>query len=224
MFEKIVARKLSEYCYGNNAIPDEQFGFRTKSSCETALIAATDKWLEEVDEGKVVGALLIDMSKAFDAVPHQRLLEDLLEIGCGQQLGRWFYSYLSGREQRVKNGLEVTEWKSVTRGVPQGSCLSPLLFNIYVRHLPAASNSRTFQFADDVTQSESDRDERQVINRLTDSFLRTKEYCEQRELIINSAKTQFIIFKAPRRRIEQELEIILDSIAIKPALHVKLLE
>ena len=223
LFEKIVARKLSEYCYGNNAIPDEQFGFRTKSSCETALIAATDKWLEEVDEGKVVGALLIDMSKAFDAVPHQRLLEDLLEIGCGQQLGRWFYSYLNGREQRVKNGLEVTEWKSVTRGVPQGSCLSPLLFNIYVRHLPAASNSRTFQFADDVTQSESDRDERQVINRLTDSFLRTKEYCEQRELIINSAKTQFIIFKAPRRKIEQELEIVLDGIAIKPALHVKLL-
>ena len=88
LFEKIVARKLSEYCYGNNAIPDEQFGFRTKSSCETALIAATDKWLEEVDEGKVVGALLIDMSKAFDAVPHQRLLEDLLEIGCGQQVGR----------------------------------------------------------------------------------------------------------------------------------------
>ena len=69
-----------------------------------------------------------------------------------------------------------------------------------------------------MTQSESDRDERQVINRLTDSFLRTKEYCEQRELIINSAKTQFIIFKVPRRKIEQELEIVLDGIAIKPAL------
>lgn len=223
LFEKIVAKELSTYCYGNNIVPEEQYGFRSKSSCETALVAATDKWMGEVDQGKIVGALLIDLSKAFDTVPHQRLLEDLREIGCGQKLGNWFHSYLDGREQRVKNGLEVTEWKSVTRGVPQGSCLSPLLFNIYVRNLPAASTSPTIQFADDVTQSESDRDELQVINRLTVSFLKTKDFCEQRELIINSAKTQFIIFKAPRRKISLELEIVLDGITIKPALHVKLL-
>ena len=99
MFEKIVAREVSDFCYGNNIIPKEQFGFRSKSSCETALIAATDKWMEEVDQGKIVGALLIDLSKAFDTVSHQKLLEDLLEIGCGQKLRSWFHSYLDGREQ-----------------------------------------------------------------------------------------------------------------------------
>ena len=108
-------------------------------------------------------------------------------------------------------------------GGPQGSCLSPLLFNIFVRNLPRATQSRTIQFADDVTQSEADKDESKVVCRLTDTFHRTKEFCIQRELIINTGKTQFIIFKSPRRKLSSELEIVLDGVSIQPSHHVKLL-
>ena len=80
-----------------------------------------------MDEGQVVGFLLIDLSKAFNTVPHVQLIRDLREIGCGQMVCEWFHRYLEGREQSpycplvTTRGQEVTEWKKVSRGVPQGS-------------------------------------------------------------------------------------------------------
>lgn len=223
MFEREVAGQLAKHCYAFDIIPNEQFGFRPKSNCEMALIAATDEWLKQMDEGKIVGSLLIDLSKAFDTVPHQQLLRDLQEIGCSQQVCQWFYSYLEGREQRVSKGPVVTEWKEVTRGVPQGSCLSPLLFNVFVRRLPAASSSPSIQFADDLTQSEADRDAQQVLHRLTESFKEIKSFCEQRELVINTNKTQLILFKTPQKHLPDDLRIVLDGIPIEPSACVKLL-
>ena len=111
----------------------------------------------------------------------------------------------------------------VSRGVPQGSGLSPLLFNIYVRQLPAASSSPTVQFADDVTQSEADQDVNQVLHRLTESFAETKLFCEQKELIINASKTQLILFKSSRKKLPDDLKLVLDGVPIAPLPHVKLL-
>jgi Reverse transcriptase (RNA-dependent DNA polymerase) len=223
LFEKAIARQLSQYCTEHNIIPVEQFGFRAQSSCESALVIALDSWMKEVDTGKVVGAILIDLSKAFDMVTHQRLLIDLTQIGCDQDCIRLFHSYLSGREQRVVNGNMVTEWKEVTRGVPQGSCLSPLLFNIYMRQLPRESQSETVQFADDITHSEADQDEKNVISRLTSTFQTTKNFCAKRDLIINASKTQLIIFKAPNRKIDEGIEMQVDNCPITPSDSVKLL-
>ena len=74
--------------------------------------------MTSVDQGELVGALLIDLSKAFDTVSHQLLLSDLCQIGCSAGVVDWFNSYLTIRQQRVVQGSEVTEWKNVTRGVP----------------------------------------------------------------------------------------------------------
>ena len=89
-----------------------------------------------MDEGKFVGALLLDLSKAFDCVPHRLLLQKLNEIGVGTEALGWFTSYLSGRTQGVCCNQETTQWKPVSRGVPQGSCLSALLFNVFVQQAP----------------------------------------------------------------------------------------
>ncbi len=82
LLEKAVAKQLAQFCDVNKVIPDQQFGFRARSSCEHALVKATDCWMAAIDAGKLVGALLIDLSKAFDTVPHQLLLCDLRAIGC----------------------------------------------------------------------------------------------------------------------------------------------
>ena len=127
ILEKICASQLYDYCITNKVIPNEQYGFRPKSSCETALMSATDTWMKQIDQGNIVGALLIDLSKAFDTVPHQKLLIELSKIGLSESALSFFLSYLSDRQQRVMVNSGATEWKSVSRGVPQESCLSPLL-------------------------------------------------------------------------------------------------
>ena len=75
--EKIAAGQLYEYCDRMSVIPPEQFGFCRQSSCEMALLSALDDWIESIDAGKMVGALLVDLSKAFDTVPHQLLIHEL---------------------------------------------------------------------------------------------------------------------------------------------------
>ena len=132
------------------------------------------KCLEALDQGSYVGALLIDLSKAFDTVSHQLLLVELLNIGCSSDTTVWFYNYLSDRLQRVTLHDEVTTWLDVSRGFPQGSGLSPLLFNIFVRKLPQNCTSKVFQFTDDTTLMAADSSLTAVADILTDSFNTTK--------------------------------------------------
>ena len=223
LLEKVCATQLTKYCETNDVIPIQQFGFRQKSSCETALITATDSWMHAIEEGKIVGAILVDLSKAFDTVSHQKLLLELGTIGLGENCLAFFLDYLTERYQRVVQKPEVTQWKGISRGVPQGSCLSPLLFNIYVRNIPRACTSDTTQFADDVTHSDSDRDPNVVITKLQRSFESTKKVCDELELTINAAKTEFIIFKSPAKKLPVNLTINLNGILIEPAHTVKLL-
>src|SRR3989442_1393680 len=172
---------------------------------------------------KIVGTLMIDLTKAFDSVPHQQLLLELAAIQCGSPVLDWFQSYLADRQQRVIQSVMQTPWKLASRGVPQGSCLSPLLFNIFMRELPASSTSDTWQFAEDVTQSEADNEIDSILNKLNGTYLATKQFCQAKQLEINPAKTQFIIFKHPSKKIPEDVELNIDSCTIKASKQVKLL-
>lgn len=223
LFERISAKQLYEYCEKRELIPARQFGFRARSSCELALLSALDQWMGQVDKGDIVGALLVDLSKAFDTVPHQLLLKELMNTGCAQTAVKWFHSFLVGREQRVIQRPIVTDWMPVTRGVPQGSCLSPILFNIFTRELPLKCQSTIHQFADDITPSESDTSAQVVIDKLSVSFNQIKAFCEEHELTINAAKTQLILMKAPSKKMPNDLVLKLEDSDIVPSQSVKLL-
>ena len=223
VFERTCAGQLSEYCDKRELIPARQFGFRAGSGCEWALISAVDQWMGQIDKGNVVGALLVDLSKAFDSVNHQTLLLELMNAGCAQTASRWFHSYLSGRRQRVIQRPEVTDWKPVTRGVPQGSALSPLLFNVYTRGLPSVCRSVIHQYADDITPSESDSSAQVVLDRLAASFEQIRIFCEDHDLLINADKTQLLLMKAPSKKLPVDLELSLNDNIIVPSPSVKLL-
>ena len=105
-----------------------------------------NKW---IDKGSPVDIIYLDFQKAFDKVPHQRLLLKLKAHGIGDGIIGWIEQWLTDRRQRVVIDGEVSNWKSVLSGVPQGSVLGPLLFLICINDLDDNITSNVLKFVDD---------------------------------------------------------------------------
>ncbi len=128
IIEKHVYIHLYEFLQRHELLVKSQFGFRKNHSCQTALIALTEKMYEAINERKYFGMVQLDLSKAFDLVNHSLLIQKLKLYRCDDSSIKWFNSYLSNRTQRVRIKQTLSEPKPITAGVPQGSILGPLFF------------------------------------------------------------------------------------------------
>ena len=134
LLEKIIRRKLMEHLESQVLI-DEQHGFRARKSCATNLLCCMEDWTKWLDEGSNFDVLYLDFKKAFDLVPHQRLLSKLWSQGIGGDLLVWFTNFLTGRTQRVKINSTVSRPSIVRSGIPQGSVLGPVFFIAYINDI-----------------------------------------------------------------------------------------
>jgi len=124
-------------------------GLRKGHSCHTQLVFSVHEWAKSTDRKASSHIIFLDFSKAFDSVPHRRLLLKLEHIGVRGTLLHWVRGFLSNREQRVIIDGQMLDWAQITSGVPQGSILGPLLFLIYVNDTDSDSSSSVRLFADD---------------------------------------------------------------------------
>ena len=147
-------------------LTDVQHGFRAKRSTVTQLILTIHDMAKTINDNKSVHAAVLDFSKAFDKVPHKRLIIKLQYYGIRGPLLNWFESFLTNRSQTVVCDGKHSDPAQVTSGVPQGTVLGPLLFLLYVNDLPDNLKSSIRLFADDallygVISNENDGDQLQ---------------------------------------------------------------
>ena len=204
LIERVVSRRLDEHMTANNLHINSQHGYKSNHSTETLLLKFLNDILVAIDRNRGVVVLLIDLSSAFDTVQHDillKILEESIHIkGIALQ---WFRSFLSGRTQSVVINGVVSDWLAVLCGVPAGSVLGPILFNIYCRHIDGVFKQCGFtsaSYADDNSACKTFAvfNQYNTLHRdVPDCLHRLKQYMIENHLKLNDTKTQIIVFGNP---------------------------
>ena len=202
ILERIVYKQLLSHLENNGLLSSFQFGFRSKRSTELAVTYFTDKIRKEVDNGNILGAVFIDLSKAFDTVSHSCLLNKLPSYGINYKELHSFTDYLFSRTQSVRFKGVLSDANPIFSGVPQGSILGPLLFTIHFNdvHTPLQSTS-IITYADDTVIFTAAKDLESIQRHLSEDCHNLSSWFRDNELVLNlkKGKTECMIFGTAKR-------------------------
>ena len=136
--ERLIRDTIMTHMTENDLLSQKQHGFIQGRSCVTQLLAILDSWMLALDEGGNIDTIYLDFAKAFDTVPHQRLLMKLRGYGIEGRILTWIEAFLTDRRQRVVVNDSRSSRADVTSGIQQGSVLGPMLFIIYINDMPSS--------------------------------------------------------------------------------------
>ncbi len=220
ILEHVVTSNLASHLDKHNLLYDLQHGFREKRSCETQLVSLIDDLSRNLQAGRQTDLVLLDFSKAFDKVNHEKLLHKLHTYGVRGNTLAWIGGFLNERTQKVVlNGVSSSS-ASVSSGVPQGSVLGPLLFSVYINDLPVGTQSTVRLFADDtaIYLTISKQSDSLTLQKDLDTLQRWEETWDME---FNPSKCQ--VLHITRARTPVKTQYLLHGQILEPADHVKYL-
>ena len=160
VMEKLIREQLMRHLVNNELVTKNQYDFVPGRSCSTQLLETLDDWTSIIDNGGSLDVVYMNYMKAFDTVPHGRLLIKLSAYGLKGKILGWIRDFLRSRKQRVVVNSVKSEEAKVSSGIPQGSVLGPLLFVIFINDLPENVRKEIKMFSDDTKPyARSDKDE-----------------------------------------------------------------
>ena len=213
ILEKVVYSRINDYLHKHNIINPCQYGFQKNVSTEMALIDLHDTVISSLNKKLHTIGIFIDLSKAFDSIDHNILIQKLSMYGIRGIPLLWFKDYLSGRVQYVSFKETLSDPLPISCGIPQGSILGPLLYILYVNDFCYCSNAFKFiLFADDTTLLITHENIAQLSHLISVELEKVSKWFDHNKLVVNVEKSNYMYFHNKQKTIPREIS---DNLSIK---------
>ena len=194
IMERLIHNKLYPYLEENNILSSKQNGFRKQHGTPDTIFKLLTHIIDNINKKKITIAVFIDFKKAFDTLDHLILQQKLSSLNLSPNILKWFESYLTGRSQMTYMNTCTSPVANLTHGVPQGSILGPLLFNLYINGLPNVIRSNMILYADDSVVFASANSLYETCQVIQSDLKGVGIWCKHHKLSINTNKTKAMLF------------------------------
>ncbi len=219
IFERVVHTQLTNYFEDNDLFTKSQYGYRRGHSTELASLELTDRLYKHLGNDQVPFAIFLDLSKAFDTLNHTILLDKLEHYGIRGIAKKLLQSYLCNRTQFVQIKDTKSTIITLNIGVPQGSVLGPLLFNIYINDMKQSTNKfDCIHYADDTTLISTinyfSKSKKDISAAIDEELSKVNAWLLAQKLCLNISKTRCMLFHMPQKKVPP-LTLSINNIAIE---------
>ena len=211
LYESLVQKRLSWFIENSNLFPGQLMGFRPDRNTSEALLFMENEIVDALNNKEYLIATYLDIKGAFDAVHHGKLLEKCIKIGITGKMLKFLKNYLSDRTFKVIIGNDNSEPAKITKGLPQGSPLSPTLYNVMTFDMPISEDSKKQSWADDILMLTRDQKLEDLTTKTQRELDTLEAWCEENELEIATEQEKSCFSLFTRRKVENRPNLTLNN-------------